>query len=96
MIIDDYGIRLMDEDIEKIADCVNERAIELIDNHRPLDYEYVEYNYDVLSCDDRIMFKLIIVSGQPEITEAWLTYGDYDYCFGQINLDKINAKLTKI
>lgn len=96
MIASDYGIVLTDDDIAAIAERINERVCELIDNNNPLDCEYYESCDNVCTENDALTFTLTFADNQPKVTDICYRYKFWDYYPGEIITNKINIKLETI
>ena len=96
MTASDYGIILTDDDIATIAERINERVYELIDNNNPLDCEYCESCNNVFTENDVLAFTLVFAGNQPKVTNICYSYKFWGYYPGEIITNKINNKLETI
>lgn len=96
MIVSDYSIILTDDDIAAIAERINERFCELIDNNNSLDCEYYESCDNVCTENDAIAFTLVFMDNQPKVIGICYRYKCWDYYPGEIITNKINIKLETI
>lgn len=96
MTASDHGIVLTDDDISAIAERINERVYELIDNNNPLDCEYYESCDNMFTDNDVLTFTLVFVGNQPKATDICYHYDIWYYYPGEIIINKINNKLETI
>lgn len=96
MIANDYSIILTDDDIAAIAERINERVYELIDNNNPLDCAYYESCDNVCTENDELIFTLTFADNQPKVIGICYRYEFLDYHPGEIIINKINIKLETI
>jgi hypothetical protein len=95
MRIGKYNVYLTESDIEAMADSINDRVRELIDNNQPLDFVYTGTRDNVCVENDKFEFVLVFEDGQPKISNACYSYG-FTYYLGKNLTSDINLRLEKI